>query len=112
MPHVEEPADESSQKESVSFTEDDTPGVTLRITEAFVEDTARVYSPRLVGRIRNALLMLQNNPDIGSPLARESLVKAYGPNIRTFALSSFVLVYRHNKGFVDILGLVYGPTIR
>jgi hypothetical protein len=91
---------------------DDAPRAQLRIAESFVEDVARIYSPRIDQRIKNALLMLEHNPDIGSPLVRKSLVAIYGPKIRTFAISSFILVYRHEGDYVDVLALVYGPTIR
>jgi plasmid stabilization system protein ParE len=110
MPDVEMPDRGTGAEDGVP--EGGAPRVQLRITDSFIEDAARIYSPRVARRIRDTLEMIQNNPDIGSPLARESLVKAYGPNIRTFAISSFVLVYRHSDEYVDILALVYGATIR
>jgi hypothetical protein len=103
---------DKEQRETEAGSGEDIPRVQLRITEAFIEDIARIYSARVEQRIRNALLMIENNPDIGSPLARKSLAALYGSGIRTYALSSFVLIYRHDKGYVDILGLVYGPSIR
>jgi hypothetical protein len=84
----------------------------LRVTESFIEDTGRIYSPRVNERIRQCLNMIEHNPDIGSPLARPYLTERYGADIRTVAISTFVLVYRHNGDFVDVLALVYGPTIR
>jgi plasmid stabilization system protein ParE len=83
----------------------------LRITENFIENLSQIYSPRLLLRIRNVLEMLATNPEVGSPLARQSLVVVFGEGIRTFALSTFVLVYRFDGDYVDVLALIYGSRI-
>ena len=87
------------------------PKAELRIAENFIDDLSRIYSKRVLQRIKAALSMLEDNPEIGSPLVRVSLVEAFGDGICTYAISTFVLVYRFDGAYVDILALVYGPRI-
>jgi hypothetical protein len=83
----------------------------LRITENFIEDLSQIYSGQVLLRIRNALQMLEANPEVGSPLARQSLVAAFGEGIRTYSIATFILVYRFDGTYVDVLALIYGPRI-
>ena len=84
---------------------------TLRIADEFTYALASVYSQRLLDRIRNILCMLPDNPELGSSNVRQSLKDRYGEGIRKFPVSSFVIVYRVSEDFVDVLALLYGPSI-
>lgn len=90
---------------------DETPRFKLRITQEFVEGLATVYSNRLLDQMKNILLLLETTPEIGSPQVRPFLQRVYGEGIRKIPVSKFVIVYRFDGTCVDVLALVYGPTI-
>ena len=50
-------------------------------------------------------------PQMGSPLVRRCLSEAYGEGIRQIAVSTYLIVYRYDGDSVDVLALVYGPTV-
>lgn len=85
--------------------------IELRIADEFTDALAEIYSDDLLSRIYSAVSSLATFPDSGSPLVRKSLVERYGEGIRQLAVSRFVIVYRHVGNKVDILALVYGPSI-
>lgn len=85
--------------------------IELRIADEFTDALAEIYSDALLSRIYSAVSSLATFPDSGSPLARKSLVERYGEGIRQLAVSRFVIVYRHVGNTVDVLALVYGPSI-
>ena len=87
------------------------PKATLRIADEFVYALADVYSERVLGQIRKLLELLPDNPEMGSADVRESLLRVYGPNLRKQPVSTFVIVYRYEQDTVDVLALVYGPTV-
>ena len=87
------------------------PKAELRIAQEFVEDLSRVYSERVLDQMRAVLTGLAEYPEMGSPDVRPALVARYGPNIRKVPVSTLVVVYRYDGAHVDVLALVYGPSI-
>ena len=85
--------------------------VELRIADEFVEALAEVYSERVLAGIEMALNSLKLFPESGSPRVRQSLTARYGEGLRQLVVSRFVIVYRYRQNTVDVLALVYGPTI-
>ena len=88
------------------------PKAALRIADEFIIGLAQVYSEPLLRRIRKIVESLPDLPEVGSPNTRQSLIDLYGPNIRKIPVSTFVIVYRYEDATVDVLALVYGPSIR
>lgn len=84
----------------------------IRISDEFIQGLAQIYSGRLLDRIRNLLSLLPDNPEIGSRNVRQSLIDQFGDGIRKLPVSTFVIVYRVSEEYVDVLALVYGPSIR
>ena len=87
------------------------PNARLRIADEFVEALAGVSSDRVLARIRVALDGLAAFPEMGSPLVRCSIANLYGEGLRQIPISSFLVVYRYDGEFVDVLTLVYGPSV-
>ena len=87
------------------------PRAELRIAEEFVEALAEVYSDRVLSRIRSALDGLATFPEMGSENVRRCLRVRYGEGLRQIAVSTFLIVYRYDGSTVDVLALVYGPTV-
>ncbi len=87
------------------------PSAQLRIADEFLEGLADVYSDRVLARVRMALEGLRAFPEMGSPLVRRSVVNLYGEGLRQIPISSFLIVYRYDGEFVDVLALVYGPSV-
>ena len=83
----------------------------LRIADEFVYALAGIYSQRALDHIENLLSLLPENPEIGSSNVRQSLIERYGNGVRKLPVSSFVIVYRISGEYVDVLALVYGPSI-
>ena len=88
------------------------PKAKLRISDEFVYGLASVYSDRVLEQIRKNVEMLADLPEIGSANVRPSLVERYGKGIRKLVVSTFVIEYRYENGVVDVLSLVYGPSVR
>ena len=84
----------------------------LRISEEFSQGLAAIWSKRLLDHIQRVLVAIAAQPEIGSADVRESLTRLYGNNIRKFAVSTFVIVYRFDGESVDVLALVYGPGVK
>lgn len=83
----------------------------LRISDEFVYALSGIYSKRLLDHIRGILELLIDNPDLGSRNVRQCLVDRYGEGLRKVPISTFVIVYRISDEHVDVLALVYGPSI-
>ena len=83
----------------------------LRIADEFTYALAGIYSRRVLDQIKHTLSLLPDNPEIGSANVRQSLLDRYGRGIRKLPLSTFVIVYRVSEDYVDVLALVYGPSI-
>ena len=83
----------------------------LRIADEFTHGLARVYSDRVLDHVRNLVSLLPDNPELGSANVRQSLIDRYGEGIRKIPVSNFVIVYRVSGDYVDVLALVYGPSI-
>ena len=83
----------------------------LRIADEFVYALAGIYSQRTLDHIRSLVALLPDNPEIGSSNVRQCLVERYGEGIRKVPVSTFVIVYRVSDDYVDVLALVYGPSI-
>ena len=88
------------------------PKARVRIADEFVYDLAEVFSRRVLDQVRKNVELLAYFPELGSANVRESLVERYGPHLRKIAISTFVIVYRYENDVVDVLALVYGPSIR
>ena len=86
-------------------------GYPMRLTDEFIDGLARVWSPRIRDHIRGLIALLPTNPQLGSPRVRRSLKERYGDNLRKLTVSTFVIIYRFDGEFIDILALVYGPNI-
>lgn len=87
------------------------PSAELRIAEEFSYGLAEVYSERLLERIGGLLGSLRAFPEMGSPVVRESLTRVYGAGLRQVPVAPFVLLYRYDGTHVDVLALVYGPSV-
>lgn len=85
--------------------------IELRIADEFTDALAEISSDALPSRIYSAASSLAAFPDSGSPLVRKSLVERYGEDIRQLAVSRFAIAHRHVGDTVDVLALVYGPSI-
>lgn len=83
----------------------------LRIADEFVYSLAGIYSERVLAQIKKLLSLLPDNPEMGSADVRASLTSTYGPDLRKLPVSTFVIIYRYDGEFIDVLALVYGPTI-
>lgn len=83
----------------------------LRLADEFTYALGSIYSQRVLDHIQNLLSLLPDNPDLGSRNVRQSLIDRYGTGIRKIPVSTFVIVYRVSGDFIDILALVYGPSI-
>ena len=88
------------------------PKARVRNADEFVYDLAEVFSRRVLDQVRKNVELLAYFPELGSANVRESLVERYGPHLRKIAISTFVIVYRYENDVVDVLALVYGPSIR
>lgn len=87
------------------------PKVGLRIAEEFSAGLAEIYSARILDRIEGAVGSLTEFPEMGSPLVRRSLVSRYGEGLRQIPISTFLIVCRYDGEEVDVLALVYGPSV-
>lgn len=85
--------------------------IELRIADEFTDALAEIYSDALLSMIYSAVSSLVTFPDSGLPLARKSLVDRYGEDIRQLTASRYVIVRRYVSDTVDVLALVYGPSI-
>ena len=83
----------------------------LVISNEFVEALSNISSTALLDRIHGLLQSIHEFPDIGSPNVRKSLVDRYGEGLRKMPVSTFVIVYRVTDDAIEILALVYGPSI-
>ncbi len=87
------------------------PRARLRIAEEFSIGLSEIYSARLLSRIEKVVRSLAEFPEMGSPLVRPSLTSQYGENLRKIAIETFLIVYRYDEQTVDVLALVYGPSV-
>lgn len=87
------------------------PKARIRIADEFVYALSEIHSERVLGQIRKLIELLPDNPLMGSSDVRECLTRLYGPRLRKLPVSSFVIIYRYENNAVDVLALVYGPTI-
>lgn len=87
------------------------PSARLRIAEEFVSALGEAYSHRVLARIHDALSNLQAFPEMGSPRVRSCLSDLYGEGLRQIAISTLLIVYRYDGATVDVLALVYGPSV-
>lgn len=83
----------------------------IRFSEESVEGLAQVWSPRVLGHVRGLVELLPTNPELGSPRVRDSLHERYGDGLRKLTISTFVIVYRFDGKTIDVLALVYGPSV-
>lgn len=103
-PGLAQPSEQTEQSEQSAYT--------LRLADEFTYGLAGIYSERLLGQIRSILETLRHFPDLGSAEIRPSLKERYGEGIRKIPVPTFVIVYRRNGEFIDVLALVYGRAIR
>ncbi|MEG1561210.1 MAG: type II toxin-antitoxin system RelE/ParE family toxin [Raoultibacter sp.] len=82
------------------------------VADSFIEDAAALYSDTVFNQLQHFILLLETSPEIGSPRVRASLKAIYGEGIRKIALSSFLIIYRFKNNRVDVLALVYGPSVK
>lgn len=82
-----------------------------RIADEFSSALAEIWSERLLLRIERAVRGLAEHPETGSPLVRSSLTKQYGDSLRQVPISTLLIVYRYDGTTVDVLALVYGPSV-
>ena len=87
------------------------PSVDVRISEEFSAGLADIYSEKLLGRIWDALNNLRSFPEMGSARVRNCLTAQYGEGLRQIPISTFLIVYRFDGCTVDVLSLVYGPSV-
>ena len=83
----------------------------MRIADEFTYALAGTYSERLLGQIKHLIGLLSENPELGSRNVRPSLLERYGDGVRKLPVSNFVIVYRISGEYIDVLALVYGPSI-
>ena len=83
----------------------------IRIADEFIDDLARIWSHRVVEQIQDLLRLLPTTPELGSTRVRRSLKQRYGDNLRMLTVSTFIIIYRFDGITVDVLALVYGPSV-
>ena len=98
--------------ESTDFSDDEPRTDPIRIAEEFIDALSCIYSERVLTQIKNLVSLLAVTPEIGSSHVRPALSQLYGPNLRKMPVSTFVIVYRFDGECVDVLALVYGPTVK
>ncbi len=91
--------------------EDDRAKRTVVFTNLFAEQLHEVFSKTAYQKIRRRILTLAQFPSIGSPIPRASLVERFGSGIRISPVAGFVIIYRENDDSIELLALVFGPTI-
>ncbi len=89
----------------------DEPQTPLRITDEFNAGLAEVQSDKALARIYDLITLLSKYPDYGSPEARRPLSRRYGAGLRKIVAAPYVIVYRHADDAVEVLALVYGPSV-
>lgn len=87
------------------------PDVELRVADEFIDGPSNISSAPLLARIRRVVEQLRRFPEMGSPDVRPSLSVRYGAGLRNVAVSSFPIVFRFDGLTVDVLALVYGPSV-
>lgn len=65
----------------------------LEYSERFVEDLARIESPKLEARILKDLDYIQAFGEFGSSSIPESIVREFGNGVRKVAVNPFDLIY-------------------
>lgn len=85
--------------------------IELRIVDELTDAHIEIYSDALLSRIYSAASLSATFPDGGSPFARKSLVERYGEGIRQLVVSHSAIAHRHVGDTLDVLALVYGPSI-
>lgn len=83
----------------------------IRIADEFIEGLAHVWSHRVLDHIKSLINLLATDPELGSTQVRASLVRRYGANLRKLTVSTFVIIYRFDGSVIDVLALVYGPSV-
>lgn len=80
----------------------------------FIDDVARIYSERVLAMLDRRLESIESFPAMGNPCVRASLVERFGPNLRTFPVPPFAIVYRYDEGCdrLEFLALPYDKTVR
>ena len=87
------------------------PRAEIRIADEFIDALADIYSNRILDRIHDLLNSLQSFPEMGSPRVRRCLTERYGEGLRQVPVSTFLVLYRYDGETVDVLALVYGPSV-
>lgn len=87
------------------------PKARVRVADEFLYGLAGVFSERVLDRVRQDVGLLADFPELGSTNVRASLTERYGSGVRKIVVSTFVIVYRYENNVVDVLALVYGPSI-
>lgn len=87
------------------------PKASLHITDELIDGLTQIYSERMFARIKGILNSLMELPQMGSPSARRCLIEAYSEGIRQVPVSTYLIIYRYDGDSVDVLALVYGPTV-
>lgn len=85
--------------------------VRLVYTDAFADAYRDVSSRKARERIRRAVEAIATFPDMGMVTPRKSLVKRYGPGIRTMPAGSYAVVYEHHENEVALVALVPGRLV-
>lgn len=101
----------NSHCSSMNVSEDNEESYELQIAQEFIEELSKIYSDRLLNRIRHTLSFLGSFPGIGSTQVCPVLTKIYGEGIRKIPVSIFTIIYRVNNQTVEVLALVPGPKV-
>ena len=82
--------------------------------DEFVEGVSRIWSNRVLDDLNARLEAIERFPELGSTNVRPSLVERFGPGLRKYPVSSFVIVYRYlpERERLEFLALPNGRTVR
>jgi plasmid stabilization system protein ParE len=83
----------------------------IRYSERSIKDVAAIYSSKVQKELDSVLQSLEKFPELGSSQVRNSLKAVFESDLRKMPVSNFLIIYRYTEQTVDILALVYGPTV-
>lgn len=82
----------------------------VRFAESFVQDLVdKVSAKSKRDEIRAACSLLEDFPEIGSPVTRSAFVRRYGETVRRLSCKPFVIAYEYHAeaNEVRVLGIMH-----
>ena len=87
----------------------------VRFAESFVQDLVdKVSAKSKRDEIRAACSLLEDFPEIGSPVTRPAFVRRYGETVRRLPCRPFVIAYEYHAeaNEVRVLGLMHAREVQ